>query len=332
MDISDEIYSIATRYLYRVSRSGPYDIMAVCPFHRKADGSQERSPSFALSLTKGLYFCHACEEAGNLYTLLRHLDVSRDRIERQYRDLINAASRNVPPAPNPLRPRVVEESPLPEGLLGLFDLCPIPLLEEGFEEQTLDRFEVGFDKDHRRITFPIRDIKGNLAGVSGRSVVGARPRYKIYGEEYTAWGLPARQEWDKRTVLYNAHVVMPAVYYFTGRVDVFVVEGFKACMWLVQHGLTNTVALMGSYLSWEQQWLLEKMGAVVYLFLDNNEPGQKGTAKAAEALKRSIIFRIIQYPARLRHVEEAQPSDLTSVELNKVKENALTYAEWIRHG
>lgn len=331
MDIEQEVLALARKHLRRVSHSGPYDVMALCPFHRKADGSMERTPSFALSLSKGVYFCHACEESGNLYTLLRHLGHTRDDIEYDYRRLIDAASRNIPPDPDPLRPGIVSTEPIPEKLLGLFDYCPVSLEEAGFTEETLRRFDVGFDKEHMRITFPLRDIRGNLVGISGRSVLSSSSRYKIYSSEYATWDMPPRKGWDKRTVLYNAHAVMPAVYYFTGTVEVFVVEGFKACMWLVQHGMTNTVALMGSYLSWEQKWILEAMGAVVYLFLDNDSSGHKGTEQAAQTLQRSIKVRIATYPQRLKNIK-AQPDDLTAEELQRVKDNAITFAEYINHG
>ena len=108
MDTRREVEELAHQYLTKVSRSGPDDIMAVCPFHVKADGSPERSPSFALSLSKGLYFCHSCEEAGNLYTLLRHLQVPRSVIESEYRTVINAASSNSPHKGDPAKPDVEE--------------------------------------------------------------------------------------------------------------------------------------------------------------------------------------------------------------------------------
>ena len=331
MDTRREVEELAHQYLTKVSRSGPDDIMAVCPFHVKADGSPERSPSFALSLSKGLYFCHSCEEAGNLYTLLRHLQVPRSVIESEYRTVINAASSNSPHKGDSAKPDVEELRPISEELLGLFDFCPKALLEEGFTEEVLQRFDVGFDKQHMRITFPLRDLRGKLSGISGRSVVGASPRYKVYGREYEEWGFPSRVGWNKGMILYNAHVVLPAVFYFLHEVEVYVVEGFKACMWMVQHGLTSTVALMGTHLSMEQRWILEHMGATVYLFLDHDAAGQTGTMHSALELMKSVKVRIVPYPERFLNTK-AQPSDLTAEELKTVKERALTVAEWIDHG
>lgn len=331
MDVSGEVLSVANQYLRKVRRSGPDDIMALCPFHMKADGSEERNPSFAMSLSKGLYFCHACHSKGNLLTFLRNLGVSRALIERQYRYLIDEAAKNLPPPPDPLRVKVWELLPIEESILGLFEYCPIQLLKDGFNEDTLYHFEVGFDQWHQRITYPLRDIKGTLVGISGRAIhEGQLPRYKVYTKEYELWKLPPRDEPDKRCLLWNAHHVYPEVYLRRpGDSAVVVVEGFKAAMWLWQCGIRNVVALLGSYLSWEQGWMLERLGATVILFLDNNFAGRNGTIKAAEWLSKSLNVRVVEYPERLVDDEGSQPDGCMPDEASEQVANAPTYLNWL---
>jgi hypothetical protein len=60
---------------------------------------------------------------------------------------------------------------------------------------------------------------------------------------------------------------------------------------------------------------LERLGAPVYLFLDNNAAGWAGTGKAIETLRRSLSVSILPYPDRLLEVEKAQPDDCTPDEL-----------------
>lgn len=330
MDVSAEVYSLAKQYLRRVRRSGPYDIMSVCPFHRKADGSEEKTPSFALSLLKGVFFCHACHVRGNLHTFLRNLGVTRSVIDTQYRDLIDEASKNLPPPPDALNPKLYELPSIPEAVLGLLDYCPNALLSAGFTQQTLFHFEVGYDRWHLRMTFPLRDIKGQLVGISGRAEDGIKPRYKVYTTEYETWGLPAAAEPDRRCVLYNVDKIYPSVY-FKNPTDeiVVVVEGFKACMWLWQAGIRNVVALLGTYLSWEHKWILEHLGAPVYLFLDNNYAGRDGTIKAADALAKSLNVHVVNYPARLEDDEDAQPDSCTVDEVLESIGSAPTYLAWL---
>lgn len=329
MNVSEEIHRIAHQFLTKVRRSGPDNIMAICPFHLRADGTPERNPSFAMCLSSGLYFCHSCEEKGNLFTFLRDIGLTRTIIERQYRPLITAASKNLPPPPDPLKPLLLGLPVINEAVLGLLEYCPTELVDVGFNVETLRHFEVGYDKWHRRITYPLRDIKGQLVGISGRNQ-GAGPKYKVYTKEYETWGLPASSEPDKRAILWNVDKVYPEVYFSKPNGSpIVVVEGFKACMWVYQSGIKNVVALLGNYLSWEHKWVLERLGRPVCLFLDNNWAGRNGTIKAADNLTGSLQVYVVNYPERLIEIEEAQPDNLTPDEVFTQVAIAPNYLNWL---
>jgi DNA primase len=329
MDTSSDIRSIAEQFLRRVRKSGPENVMAICPFHVKADGTEERHPSFAMSLTNGLWFCHACQASGNLFTFLRDLGLTRQQIELKYKGTIEAASRNAPPKLDPLNTSLVSLNPIEEGILGIFDNCPISLLEDGFSEETLRHFGVGFDMYHTRVTYPIRDLAGKLVGISGRAMTNTWPKYKIYEKEYEVFGLPHRINWDKSAVLWNANEVYPQLLFQSNPSYLVVVEGFKACMWLWQCGIKNVVALIGTYLSPQHHWILERLGAPVYLFLDNNYPGVKGVRKAGEKLTRSLHVKVVEYPDRLIDEDDAQPDSLTPEEVVWQLDNAVSYHTWL---
>lgn len=329
MNTTEDIRTIADQFLKKVRKSGPENVMALCPFHVKADGSEERRPSFAMSLTNGLWFCHACQASGNLFTFLRDIGLSRHEIEFKYRGTIDQAARNSPPRLDPFNCQIVSLNPIEEGLLGIFDNCPLSLLKEGFQEETLRHFSIGFDVHHMRVTYPIRDIAGNLVGISGRSLSDDWPKYKIYEKEYKAWGLPQRLNWDKSTCLWNANAVYPQLLFQPNPSYIVVVEGFKACMWLWQCGIKNVVALIGTYLSQQHKWVLERLGAPVYLFLDNNEAGQHGIYKAGEKLRRSLHVSVIDYPERIIDEEDAQPDSLTPEEVIEQLTYAIPYQTWL---
>ncbi len=326
IDISQEIYALAENYLGKVRRSGPENVMAVCPFH------EETKPSFAMSLINGVFFCHSCHARGTLRTFLRDMGVGAQALKLSYGALIEAAKNNSPTPPDPLKPGVFEMRPIDENFLGLLDYCPEQLKQDGFTEETLRHFEVGYDQWHNRITYPLRDLTGNLVGISGRALSAeAWPRYKIYDTEYTTWHLPERRNWNKSGMLYNAHVVYPVTVQLRPDADfVAVVEGFKACMWVHQAGITNVVALLGSYMSWEQRWILARMGVPVYLFLDNNQAGLNGTLKAGAALTEGPSVRVIEYPERLEHDEDAQPDSLTAEEVLEQFSAAQPYVPWLQ--
>jgi DNA primase len=325
MTVTD-IRSLAEQYLSRVRQTGSENIMAVCPFHSRADGTPERSPSFAMSLTTGLYMCHSCGTKGNLRMFLKNMNVSPVLIDQMYRFILEEAESHTTPPPDPLRARVVSDRPINEQLLGLFNYAPTDLLRVGFTEKTLQTFEIGYDTWHSRTTYPIRDLKGQLVGISGRATYDDQiPRYKIYDKEYIVWEQPVREGWDKRTVLYNAYRVYPACFLAPTPPPVVVVEGFKACAWVHQAGEENVTGLMGSYMSWEHRWILERIGAPVRLWLDNNDAGWSGAYKAANILSRSLRVQIVEYPDRLKDDDKAQPSDCTPEEILFQLEHAVDW-------
>jgi len=331
LNVEDEVSKIAQQYLEGIKSSGSNNIMALCPFHAKIDGSPERHPSFAMNLSNGLYFCHACEIKGNLYTFLRDVGIDRQSITMRFGNLLEAAAKNTPARTNPLDPNVLELSPLPESMLGLFDACPTSLLNAGFTEETLHQFDVGFDSVHNRITFPLRDYQGRLSGISGRDVTGNNLRYKVYDREYQHWDMPARWGFDKRKILWNVHTLYPDLLFNRGERTVVVVEGFKACMWVRQAGIRNVVALLGTYMSEEQRWILERLGITLYLFLDHNEAGHTGTIKAIERTAKSIPLRIMEYPPRIAEHPQisAQPDSLTVEEIHHSFNTAPDYVTWL---
>lgn len=330
MDVSQQVLDIARTYLSRVRRSGSENVMATCPFH---GGGAERHPSLAMSLTTGVFFCHACHEKGSLFTFLRKVGLDRATIDVRYGLTLEEVRANAPRMPDATRPSNVWVPPdqaLPHALLGLFDYDVTGLLPE-FSQNTLRHFDVGFDKWFNRLTFPIFDMEGALVAISGRATLTSQsPRYKIYDDEYQVWDMPARHGWNKRAVLWNSHRVYPEVLF--GRPDskfVIVVEGFKQAMRMHEAGIDNVVALLGSYLSWEQEWMLVRLGVPVYLFLDNDRAGWRGQLNAASRLSTTLETRIVQYPTRLQDDDDAQPDSLTLEEVLWQKASAPTYAEWL---
>lgn len=333
MNITTEILAVAHKYLKKVRPSGAENVMSICPFHLHPDGSEEQHPSFAMSVVTGVYFCHACHAKGTLGQFFRDLGMSRYVVQTQYGVLIDEARKNLPAQIDPSRPEGFDEVPINESFLGLLDYCPLPLLEEGFEESTLQHFEVGYDQWHQKITFPLRDIKGQLVGMSGRRLDALKPKYKIYDEEYTSWQLPPRYGWNKRNVLYNAHEVIPTAHLLSPKdVMIVVVEGFKACMWVWQSGIKDVVATLGTYVSRTQRGMLERRGGTVYLFMDNNEPGIVGVVDAGDELLEcnNVDTYVVKYPERLVDDVKAQPDSLTAEEVRAQVASAVTYQEWIR--
>ena len=277
-----------------------------------------------MSLVTGLWVCHSCHTRGNLMQFLREMGVSRTFIEMRYRPVIDDLQKYAVPSSVPLHLQGPTEEPLPESLLGHFDQCPLDLLDDGFPEELLQKYDIGFDAVHQRITFPLRDVNGDLIGISGRSVDGREPRYKVYDREYETWGLPAR-ETRKRQLLWNAHAVLASVQMglASSERQVVLVEGFKANLRVEQGGISSVVAALGSYLSEEQRWFLERMGCEVFVMFDNDDAGYKGRLAVCKMLSKTLPVRLVEYPEEFK-----QPSDIPPQYIHDFLNQAQPFVAW----
>jgi DNA primase len=307
--MTDQIKSAVAPYLNRMRAAGPEEVSAVCPFHRRADGSEGGATNFFMNVYSGLWFCHSCHARGNLYTFLRDVGLSRDQIKMQYQPALDDAGKYAPPPPDPVNPVEAVLEPLDEGFLGYFDYCPQQLLDDGFPMELLRRFDIGYDWTHHRITFPLRDWRGRLVGISGRAAQdGVQPRYKLYDKEYLAFGLPIRKT-ERRPLIWNIHNVL-LKQHFTSNPEVqplVIVEGYKAALRVAQANV-EVGALLGSHITQEQIWLLQKLDCPLLFMFDNDDAGRMGQLDACHRLSQtgSIGHRlfVVDYAAR-------QPSDLT---------------------
>lgn len=303
-------------------------IAAACPFHK---GGQERHASFWVDKNSGSWGCFTCPERGkSLKELLRKMGLRKSKIEAEIDEAVEEAkheeSINRMRRKKKSRAQFKGEYIIPEALLGVFDYAPVSLIEAGFTKDTLRYHDIGFDKRMNRITFPIRDVFGNLIGISGRSVDRQLPKYKVYEGTREVEGKVVKGELSEylegyssrgiRDHLWRGNFVYRDLYH--GRSEqLIVVEGYKAAMWLVQHGWYNTVALMGSRMSKTQERLIMRMGTETWVLLDNNEPGRMGSIQVCDRIARGT-FPVYEchYPGYCD--EETQPDDLNEDELDEV--------------
>lgn len=350
----EQIIGIVERYLGKYHPSGEYNVSTVCPFHGTKDGMP-----FSVNTEFGIYHCFSCGRAGTLVNMLRDLHVDENTI-RTETDGIRVSLQHTRKLHDyrkqgawageidPFR----AEHPLSEGAIThfLYDPYrnrkhPTALLQAGFSHEILDFKDVGFDDNLQRITYPVRDIYGDLAGVSGGANQNQKPKYKVYkgrrqlpngtdiGSDYGPWFDEQYPDYDFHNHLYlwNYERVYPRALYGKEVETVIIVEGFKACLWLLQHGYRNTVALMGSKISQRQFQLLLRPEARYLLFLDNDQAGLEGTRYIGDKLYHVTPgVSVAYYPSD----EECQPDDLNQAGVNVAIEQAVHYPQWkgAQHG
>lgn len=322
-----------------IKSSGPRNIMARCPFH------EDSTPSFAINVENGLWICHGCGLKGGLKDFLRYAGVGRELIDTMLEPLREDLELHKEQAQREDRYRFRVGNPflsnriLPETILGTFDFKPRDLVAKDFDPKLLRQMEIGYDRNCDRITYPIRDLYGNLVGVSGRTVIGAKPRYKVYrggrridGQWRTGdFGdffddqFPG-YEVNSRDFLWNAHRVYPAALHSQSAksIDLNIVEGYKACLWVIQNGWPDTVALMGSSLTKTQADVVRRITDRVTLFLDNDDPGRAATYRIGRFLSRSLDVTVCQP----WHPFFKQPDYLSGLGLRRVFGSKVRFERW----
>jgi DNA primase len=339
----EQVMDIIQRYFQGAMVRGGSNVYVKCPFHK---GGEERKPSLSISLENGLWNCKTGCGAGPLGKLLHMLGLTRDRIEIELksiapllqanREVWEAGQQHFTANRDPFR---VEE-PLPEGLLGLFDYVPQPLVDKGFDVRLLRDRDIGFDFKAQRITYPIRDIYGTWGGVSGGAVLpGVTPKYRVYEgrrrSTSTGQWIPGDfgdafdndhpgYKFSNHTCLWGYERVYPKLIDLpAGEGELIVTEGFKACLWMIQSGFPNTVALMGSSLSGHQARLLHRFGGTVYLLLDNDDAGRYGANRINNSLWWPLAgrVRVVPYPEADLSTR-TQPDDYTPEVLREMIQHA----------
>lgn len=147
-------------------------------------------------------------------------------------------------------------------------------LDCGFEEKTLQKFEIGTMYDNKgvkRATIPIRDEAGTLLGLSARRVKGdEEPRYKISN------GL------KKDKVLYNIGNAVES-----GSDTIILVEGFKAAWAVHESGYHNVAACMGAAVTRGQLMLLSRLRFMkCAIMFDGDKAGESGMDTALPLLDK----------------------------------------------
>jgi DNA primase len=262
-----------------VSQHGD-EFLCKCPYHEDTG-----RPNLYANGVKGLFLCHACGAKGKL--------VDEDMPEDWKGLLGRMRGLDMPPP----EPQTYDNRWLQQ-----FD-NPTPYWSErGFSEQTIKRFQLGYDPIKDEGIIPVRDHHGTLVGAIRRRLDAADgPRY-LYPR-----GFPLSRTLFGSWMLGAKHNKVAIV---EGSLDAV------AC-W---NARVPALALLGSRLSQTQLRILHELDVQhLVLMLDNDTAGRDGTEQIMEDSWGFLISR-----GEYRTYWKAKdPADLAEKQIRKMFHSAL---------
>ena len=300
-----------------------------CPFH------DERTPSFSVNPTEKLYYCFGCGAGGNLFGFVQEKesldfagaveyladrygialeyeetsarsDAERRRkerlralleqatayYERVLTDAGSAAEARAYLAGRGLGEEVCRQFRLGYSMPGWDKLRDAARGHKFTDQDLLDAGLVvpgklgrPYDRFRGRIMFPLADDRGRTLGFGARTMGDEKPKYL---------NSPETPLYHKSEAVFGLHAAKAAA----AREDrVYVVEGYTDVLALVQAGVHNAVASMGTALTEQQLGRLARVTRNLYLCFDADAAGIGAMSRALTlGRKMGLSLHVVRMP------------------------------------
>jgi DNA primase len=312
------IIDVVSGYTSLRKRGNTY--LGLCPFH------QEKTPSFTVSAEKGLYYCFGCGEGGDILRFLERIEnlsfseavehlsqryniplefeeesggkaVRSDHHSRLVQVLEKAAkfyerylweTKRGQAARDYLQERGLTEDGCrafrvglaPGEWQGLYRRAG----KEGFTAQELEdagllvcRKDRAYDRFRGRLMFPLIDQRGRVLGFGGRALRDESPKYL---------NSPEGPLYQKGRLLYGLYQARRAI---ADRDEVVVVEGYTDVIGLVQAGVYNVVASMGTALTDAQVGLIMRFTKNITFMFDADRAGMEAVLRSGRLARNRAL-------------------------------------------
>ncbi len=211
------------------------DFLCYCPFHGNTD-----TPSFSVSKRNGTYICFnaACAEQGNLTGLVQRIrkcnlmEALRFVMKHKETRRVSLAERRAKRAKMAGDFTIFPDGPfdrMHDDFWNYPEAVRYMVEDRGFEEETLEKFRIGYSAKNDMVIVPMHSPEGQHVGLIGRSLEGKRFK--------NSPGLPVSR------TLWNLHRAKAA-----GDTVVITEASFDG-MRVDQAGYPCVVALLGGHLS-----------------------------------------------------------------------------------
>nr|DAF89247.1 MAG TPA: DNA directed DNA polymerase [Siphoviridae sp. ct6GI21] len=291
---------------FHIFRNNGDNIQTNCPFHKNG---QERKPSFGVNGEIDKCHCFSCGWAGTIEEMISELYGYQDEGKFGKRWLIKRFNtieietrpnimegfnernnrlndRNINRLDN-LNNNPIDNTYISDEELDKYRYIHPYMYQRGLTDEIIERFDIGYDRERKEITFPIRDIEGRCVFVAGRSV------------ESKFFRLP--KGIDKP--IYCADKFRAGTYR-----TAYITESFLNCLTCWKYN-KSAMAMIGTG-NQKQYEILNKLPVREYILaFDPDEAGRKAT----ERFKKNVHGKIIK---ELVYTDNRDINDLQEEFLN----------------
>ena len=264
-----------------------------CPFH------DEQTDSFVVSPAKGLFKCFGCGKGGDavhfvqeyenlsypvaLKTVARlyNIDVPETELSPEERQHYNKKLQAIK--------LLADQNKIFKTALLKTDAALSYLNGRGITKEIIEKFELGWSTTGffaNRITYPIKNLNGEIAGFTGRTLEkDLQPKYKNSLET---------DSFKKSDLLFGLSNAKQQIVKMN---RCYIVEGQHDVLQMVNIGFLNVVAGSGTALTINQIKLIRRFTKNIVLLLDSDPAGIKAALRdITPLLSEQINLRIILLP------------------------------------
>jgi len=266
---------------------------------------------FQINVKKPLVHCFAeCGISGTFESAIAQLEGISHRSARK---LILKHSR-IGSAPIPKKRGKRKQDTVSQISLDDFTFLPQVATEylttRAIHDSSVAKWEIRWDSDELRIVIPAYDARHRLRFVIKRAVMTRQQPKYLYAPEGA----------QKTEILFGLDKINPGMLRSSG---VVLVEGSIDTIRNHQHGITNTVGVLGSRLSLTQARLISNLRPkrIITMF-DADSSGIEATISVRRRLGSHPIA-VCRYPTG-----KTDPAELSQREVERVIDRALPYAKF----
>lgn len=323
------IEDVVGSYLADLKKKGT-NYWACCPFHN------EKTPSFSVSPTKGIYKCFGCGEGGNSVNFVMKL--GGFSYPEALREL--AKKYNIEVEEEKLSPEQIDRENKRDGIYVISSyankffqnqlweteegkLIGISYFKQrGFSEEIIKKFQLGYSPKlknaltQQAINDSYQQEFLEESGLSFFNETSNADRFKervifpIHNYSGKVLGFGGRSLDPKNkakylnspeSAIYHKSKVLYGLYFSKsaiGREDnCYIVEGYTDVVSMHQAGIENVVSASGTALSSEQINLIGRLTKNITLLFDGDDAGLRASFKSIDLiLKEGMNVKIVMFP------------------------------------